>query len=345
MFHIKTKYFYTDDVLIDTGSHENINVMNIAYRSKILHVVSKTRAEAKHLEYLDVFVDELTAFISYPPLKIIKLRKKVIKYVNDTDDPRETQIEHIAKMARECLELSRDTNDNLMFLIEKSGVFVFEKAIGKEIDAYSLWTNRNRPYIILGNLKRSAVRRNFDLAHELGHLLLHCHIEFANLDRKAHTHIEKEANSFAGAFLLPEEVFSSDMETVKRLTNPDAYIELKEKWHVSIQVLAYRAESLGIMEPKSHRNFYAALHRKGYLKREPLDNELYIQRPMKVKSLIDFVSNNRLIDIKYMVEETWKVELPFLSRLTGIDPSFFEKYIKNNRSVHKSQVADLASYR
>lgn len=345
MFHVKTKYFYTDDILIDTRSQENINMMNIAYRSKILHAVSKTRAEAKHLEFLDVFVDELTASISYPTLKVIKLREQVMKYVNDTNDPRETQIEQIAKLARKWLGLSNDTNDNLMFLIEKSGVFIFEKAIGEEIDAYSLWTKHDRPYIILGNLKRSAVRRNFDLAHELGHLLLHCHVEFANLDRKEHTHIEKEANTFAGAFLLPEEAFSSGMKTVKRLTNPDAYIELKEKWHVSIQVLAYRAESLGIMEPKSHRNFYAALHRKGYLKQEPLDNELYIQKPMKVKSLIDFVSNNRLIDIKYMLEEIWKVELPFLSKLTGIDPSFFEKYIKNNRSVHKSQVADLASYR
>src|SRR5699024_3882948 len=113
------------------------------------------------------------------------------------------------------------------------------------------------------------------------------------------------------------------MKTFKRLTNPAADSELKEKWHVSIQVHGYRAESLGIMEPKSHRNFYADIHRKGYLKQEPLDNELYIQKPMKVKSLIDFVSNNRLIDIKYMLEEIWKVELPFLSKLTGIDPSFF----------------------
>lgn len=38
--------------------------------------------------------------------------------------------------------------------------------------------------------------------------------------------------------------------------------------------LGYRAARLNLMEPKEHRNFYAALHRKSYLEREPLDGEL-----------------------------------------------------------------------
>lgn len=346
IFHVKTKYFYTDDILISKPVQKSINMMNIAYRSKMIHSVSKTRTEAKHLEFLDVFIDELTASISYPTLKIINLKENVVKYVNDTNDPREAQIKHVAKIAREHLGLDNGTNANLMFLIEKSGVFIFEKAIGEEIDAYSLWTNHDRPYIILGNLKRSAVRRNFDLAHELGHLLLHYHIDFSELDRKKHTLIENEANTFAGAFLLPEKEFLTDMKTVKRLTNPDSYIELKKKWNVSIQVLAYRAENLGIIEPKTHRNFYAALHRKGYLKQEPLDHELYIQKPMKVKSLIDFALNNGLINMQHMLEKTWKVDLSFFSRLTGIDSAFFEKYVQNDaKPINQSRVTDLASYR
>lgn len=40
---------------------ENIKVMNIAYRSKVMNVISKTQAEAKHIEYLDTFVNYLTA--------------------------------------------------------------------------------------------------------------------------------------------------------------------------------------------------------------------------------------------------------------------------------------------
>src|SRR5699024_180368 len=122
-------------------------------------------------------------------------------YLYGTTDTRAKQIETVATIARDWIGLENDSNDNLMFLIEKSGVFIFEKAIGEDIDAYSLWTSEDRPFIILGNLKRSAVRRNFDLAHELGHLLLHYKTEFTHLDKSGYKEIEKEANLFAGAFL------------------------------------------------------------------------------------------------------------------------------------------------
>ncbi|WP_337017946.1 XRE family transcriptional regulator, partial [Oceanobacillus massiliensis] len=294
VFNVKNKYFYTNDVLKKTNKTETVNVMNIAYRSKIMNVVSKTQAEAKHIEYLDTFVDYLTAKVRYPTMQIIRLRDEVISYLNNSTDDRLVQINKVAELARKKLGFRNDTNEDLMFLVEKSGVFIFEKALGEEIDAYSLWTNNERPYIILGNMKRSASRRNFDIAHELAHILLHYRIEFTNLDRKEHKNIENEANIFAGTFLLPEDEFRNDMKDILHITNPDAYIDLKKKWSVSLQVLGYRAAKLRIIEPKTHRNFYAALHRKGYLKKEPLDELIPIQKPMKVKSIIDLVSKKGL---------------------------------------------------
>lgn len=330
IFSVKSKYFYTEDMLARYMTPANVDVMNIAYRSKVLNVISKTQAEAKHIEYLDAFVNYVTAKVSLPTLKIIKLRDEVIEYLNHTGEDRSTQIYHVAHLARKRLDLPNSNNDDLMFLIEKSGVFVFEKAIGEEIDAYSLWTQNDRPYIILGNRKRSAVRRNFDIAHELGHLLLHYRLEFANLDRKEHKMIENEANLFAGALLLPEDEFAFDMKDVSHITNPDDYLDLKKKWKTSLQVLGYRAANLGIIEPKDHRNFYAAMHRKGYLKVEPLDDVIPIQKPMKIKTIIDLVSKRGLLDIGHMIENDWKVEVSFFHHMTGIDPSFFNKYMTRN---------------
>jgi len=66
---------------------------------------------------------------------------------------------------------------------------------------------------------------------------------------------------------------------------------------------------------------------------------------MKVKSLIDFASSNGLIDMQYMLEKLWKVEIPFFSRLTGIDSMFFEKYVHVDKTINQTQVTDLASYR
>lgn len=344
IFNVKSKYFYTKDILSQNMIPDNIKVMNIAYRSKVMNVISKTQAEAKHIEYLDTFVNYLTNQVKYPTLKIIQLRDEVIEYLNTSKENRSTQINKVAELARKRLDFRKDTNEDLLFLIEKSGVFVFEKAIGEEIDAYSLWTSNERPYIILGNIKRSAARRNFDIAHELGHLLLHYRLEFNNLDRKEHKLIESEANLFAGAFLLPEDEFISDMQNIFHVTNPDAYIDLKKKWNTSLQVLGYRAANLGIIESKSHRNFYAALHRKGYLQREPLDEILPLQKPMKIKSIIDLVSKKGIIDIRQMVEDDWKVEISFLHRLTGIDSKFFDKYLAIKQDFGLENVIDLTSH-
>lgn len=330
IFNVKSKFFYKSDVLNRYCEPSNIPVMNIAYRSKIKNVISKTQAEAKHIEYLDSFVNYLTTKLSLPTQRIIQLRDEVINYLNTTSDDREVQISTVAEIARSKLGFRDDTNDDLMFLVEKSGIFIFEKAIGEEIDAYSLWTNSDRPFIILGNMKRSSVRRNFDIAHELGHLLLHYKVEFTNLDTKEHKNIENEANLFAGAFLLPKKSFLQDMETVSRVTNPDAYLDLKKKWKTSLQVLGYRAANLGILDSKNHRNFYAALHRKDYLKREPLDESLSIQRPHKIKSIIDLVTKKELIDLREMMEKDWMVEVQFFNRITGIEVDFFNNYLKKD---------------
>ncbi|EJW18739.1 XRE family transcriptional regulator [Paenibacillus alvei] len=341
IFNVKSKYFYSKDMLAKYMTPLNVDVMNIAYRSKVLNVISKTQAEAKHIEYLDSFVNYITAYVSHPTLKIIKLRNEVMEYIEHTNDDRSAQINTVAHLARERLDLSTSSNDDLLFQIEKSGVFVFEKAIGEEIDAYSLWTRNERPYIILGNMKRSAARRNFDLAHELGHLLLHYQLEFANLDRKEHKNIENEANMFAGALLLPEEQFTLDMKDISRPTNPDGYVDLKKKWKTSLQVLGYRAANLGIIEAKGHRNFYAALHRKGYLKMEPLDDIIPIQKPMKIKTIIDFVSKKGIVDIGHMIEHDWKVEVSFFHHMTGIDPSFFEKYMTRDLDFGLQNVTEI----
>lgn len=343
IFHVKSKYFYQKDVLNRYSEKKNIPIMNIAYRSQVINVIGKTQSEAKHMEYLDSFINYLSLKIKYPTQKIIQLRDKVISYLNTSKEKRRKQIEYVAELARKELDFSNDTNDNLIFLIEKSGVFVFEKAIGEDIDAYSLWTEQGRPFIILGNLKRSAVRRNFDIAHELGHLLLHYRVEFASLDRKEHKELEKEANLFAGAFLLPKEEFLADMQYISRLTNPDAYIDLKEKWKTSIQVLAYRAVHLERIDAKSHRNFYAALHRRGYLKGEPLDETIPLQTPQKIKSILDFVSEQGLINMRHMVERDWLTEVEFFHQMTGIDVNFFNHYMIKEQDFELINATDIFS--
>ncbi|MGM0524351.1 MAG: helix-turn-helix domain-containing protein [Bacillota bacterium] len=331
LFKVKSTYFYQPDILSKYIEKDTIPLMHIAYRSKVINLMAKTQTEAKHVEFLDSLINYLAYQLVLPSKKIIQLRNSVINYLQQTDEKRDTQIAHVANLARDFLGLRPDTNDDLLFLIEKSGVFVFEKAIGDDIDAYSLWTKTERPYIILGNLKRSSVRRNFDIAHELGHLLLHYKVAFTHLDRKEHKTLEKEANLFAGAFLLPEAAFLADIKTVINPKNPDAYLDLKKKWKTSLQILGYRAAHLGILDAKEHRNFYAAMHRKGYLKQEPLDDIILIQKPQKTRSIFDLVFKKDLIDLRTTLDKDWLIDIGFLSNLTGITQEFFTSYITSNQ--------------
>lgn len=114
-------------MLTQRNNAANIDVMNIAYRSKVMNVISKTQTEAKHVEYLDTFINYITAQISLPTLNIIQLREEAIEYMNHTDDDRTTQIHYVAHLARQRLNMEPSTNENLMFRIEKV-VYMFLKS-------------------------------------------------------------------------------------------------------------------------------------------------------------------------------------------------------------------------
>ncbi|EGF12360.1 transcriptional regulator [Streptococcus sanguinis SK330] len=194
-------------------------------------------------------------------------------------------------------------------------------------DAYSIWSNTNKPFIILG-IGKTAVRRNFDLAHELGHLLLHRNIDFSTLSKDEFLEKESEANNFASCFLLPKEEFCKDMTSLvgKRVSNPDNYIDLKRKYSVSIQALEYRAFKLGLVSPSQHGYFYRLIRKNNYKTFERLDDEIIVRRPSKVRSMLNTILS-KLLTVDSMFNAL-KVNERFLSHLLTIQPQFFDKYKK-----------------
>lgn len=337
IFRVKNKYFYSEDFL-DNNGNLKIDQKHIAYRAEIINSAQKTQAEAKHVEYISAFMKIIEQELHYPKNEILVLRDKVLKYVLESKEDRKIKIKKVAKFAREYLGLDNNNNTNLLFLLEKKGAFIFEKAIGDRIDAYSLWSEDGRPFIILGNLKKSAARRNFDLAHELGHLLLHYKVEFATLDKKSHREHELEAHLFAGAFLLPEEEFTADFNMLPKKSNPNSYIDLKKKWCVSIQALAHRAYTLNLLENQQYRYFHMSINKNGYKKSEPLDDELKVTRPGKIRSILQLLFDKNYLTLDALLDNM-KVEIEFLSNLLGIEDEFFNKY--KNQGAKEFSIEDL----
>lgn len=330
IFHVKSIYFYRDDYTQKFGS--NICTDYIAYRSETINSLKKSQSESMHVKFLNAFLYMIESNIKYPNEIISELREETIKYIqNNKDKPKSIQIHSIAMNARKRLGLAETNNEDLLFLLEKSGAFIFEKEIGETIDAYSLWSEDDRAYIILGNMKKSAVRRNFDLAHELGHLLMHYKVEFTMQDKEDYRELEKEANQFASAFLLPRDAFTSDFSKIEKKSNPDAYLELKDKWSVSMQAMAVRAMGLELITYQQYRYFFISVNRKGYKHVEPLDDTILLDKPAKVKSVLQLLFEKNILSLRELLD-LLKVNSVFLSRLTGIENEFFEQYLQKGKS-------------
>jgi Zn-dependent peptidase ImmA (M78 family) len=111
--------------------------------------------------------------------------------------------------------------------------------------------------IIAINADHSESRQRFSIAHEIGHLMLHSNNEHLTVDRYEKQFFtravgvrnldEIEANEFAAALLMPEDLIKEDFEKyVER--DPDEIISrLAEKYKVSQVALTFRLKNLDLL--------------------------------------------------------------------------------------------------
>jgi Zn-dependent peptidase ImmA (M78 family)/DNA-binding XRE family transcriptional regulator len=172
--------------------------------------------------------------------------------------------ETAAMMLRHHWRLGDKPIENMVHLLEAKGIRVFSLAENtKEVDAFSVWRD-DVPYVFLNRFK-SAERSRFDAAHELAHLCMHKHGgAFAELKNVP---VEREANAFAGAFLMPK----TDMRSVITSTiySVDDLVTYKRRWRVAAAALAYRAHEIGLIGESRRNSLYVEMSRRGWLKTEP----------------------------------------------------------------------------
>ena len=338
LFNVKTKYFYEERSFkteFDPGL--------LAYRSKEINSVIKTRYEATHLEFIEGILNLLEGYIAYPENKLVSIRDYCTQFIAEADERLERTeiIRHIAEYARKELQLGNE-NQKLLFTLEKNGVFVFEKFLGEDIDAYSTWSQHDKPLLILETAKKSSVRRNFYLAHELGHLLLHYKMDLSELTKSEYKIIEAEAHDFASYFLMPKKYFIEDIKQIQRVSNPNSYIDLKDKWQVSIAAMAYYARRLGYLTYEQYRYFYASLNRQNYARIEPLDDKIKIIRPGKVKSSLQFLFDKKIISLEDLMNITNYNE-KLIAKILGLDESFLIGYLKEPAFFGVSYISERKS--
>jgi Zn-dependent peptidase ImmA (M78 family)/DNA-binding XRE family transcriptional regulator len=180
----------------------------------------------------------------------------------DADLPdlsRERSPEEAAVAVRQIWGIGELPIRNVVHLLEAKGIRVFSLAIDtREVDAFSMW-RENTPFIFLNNNK-SSERSRYDAAHELGHLLLHRHA--SPQGREA----EREADIFAGAFLMPK---ASVIAHTRRIRGVDDLIQQKQTWNVSVAALNYRLHEVGMLSDWEYRTLSIQIAKRGYRTYEP----------------------------------------------------------------------------
>lgn len=148
---------------------------------------------------------------------------------------------------------------SMIHLLEAKGVRIFSLSIDTtQVDAFSVWSAET-PFVFLNTMK-SCERSRFDAAHELGHLVLHRHAGSRGQE------VEREANAFASAFLMPR---ASVLANAPRMATVDQLVRFKPYWTVSVAAFAYRLHDIGLLSDWHYRTLCIEIAKRGYREREP----------------------------------------------------------------------------
>ena len=117
--------------------------------------------------------------------------------------------------------------------------------------------------MVLNPVKHDYYRQRFDVAHELGHLVMHSDAEPGGRT------VEDHANRFAAELLMPAAEIRDELPAVMNGAAWQSLARSKERWGASIQALLYRARRLGTLTEVSYRNAMATLTSRGWRRGEP----------------------------------------------------------------------------
>lgn len=289
-------------------------------------------AQKKKGEYLAVLYEYLSEFVNFPPFSINDIIKQNI------EEP-----ENLAIYLRNILDLGQKPIPDMVFLLEKLGIIVSALDLNTlDIDAYTQKLKVKNEYkylVVLSNDKKSYVRRNFNCAHELGHILMHSWIEEMELEsvtKLQFNELENQADNFAGAFLLPEEAFTKDV--LRKPSNLEYYKDLKLKWKVSIGAMLIRAKKLGILSPYQYQYLIRQYSAKHWRTKEPYDDDLILSEPMVLKSAARLLlSNNKWTGSQFVDKfySLYKISLPVseIEYLLNLDPGELEDTPKKEELI------------
>lgn len=241
----------------------------------------------------------------------LRLPKYDIHNADDESVSQDLAIESIAEQCREKWGLGLGPISNMVRLCETHGIIVTTfPSISNEVDALSLATKR--PVFVRNEAKESICRQRFDLAHELGHLVLHDGIITG--DRLT----ESQANHFASALLIPQVMMRTHFPTWYKngRYNWTKLSEFKQTWKVSKAAVLYRAKQLGLLTQEQYTSGVIYLRRTGEAITEKEDHLIPKEKPELLKACFGLLEKKKIYADD--IAKDLNINPNFLEQLVGI---------------------------
>jgi Zn-dependent peptidase ImmA (M78 family)/DNA-binding XRE family transcriptional regulator len=172
----------------------------------------------------------------------------------------EANPEVAAHLLRRYWGLGERPIGDMLGLLETHGVRVFSLSENTaSVNAFSFWRDE-KPFVFLNNFK-TAESSIFDTAHELAHLVMH-----KRGDPKGSRLVEREANAFASAFLMPANDVKARMP---QMISIPVILQAKGRWRVSAMAMTYRLGQLGLLSQWQYKSICVELGKRGFRSSEP----------------------------------------------------------------------------
>ncbi len=231
----------------------------------------------------DVSARELDSVIAELNVRVMHLRRLLdgADVVHTNDLPRLDVDDYgdpakIAAVVRAHWRIPRGPIRDLTLYAEKAGVVVAHSALNGASISGVTFATPGLPALVVLNSDQPADRMRFTLAHELGHLIMH---------RFPNPNMEKEANNFASALLLP----SADIRPhfVGRKIDLALLASLKPEWRVSMGAILMAASNLGFLTENQKQYLWKQMSARGYRLREPPELDFDRETPTVIASLLN----------------------------------------------------------
>lgn len=244
----------TSTNFLTRGPLKLIPASGLSYRRKM----SLKSAQARHIQGMASMACEFRAIIE----EYVQLPAPRLPYAPVQS---ESDIEHVVAEIRSQLGMSDAPLRSAIALAESFGVLVFWVEGDSAFDGVSFWSE-GCPYILLNKNQHDGYRARFTVLHELCHLICHKAPEAAERHEDERKRLDKEADLFASAFLLPASSFAKRFPRFGTLID---ILDDRRYWMASCAAMVRRAWQLRLIDEDKYRKLNVGISAKGWRRGEP----------------------------------------------------------------------------